>query len=615
MIEVPLRLNVPFGRGEATLAFVCRLAARNGIKLARLFCQDVGIGFTSLRNGEPDAIDRLAEVAGVSIADLDAGNVVRRREGLFLGDNRLTLTFLRRQTFHVCPACLQDDIAGSMFEPDAAAYGRLIWQVIPFRTCPVHGMALVDLGSGDFSTVYDFTAVIRPSLRLLDAFSKGATLRPQSELERYVANRLRGDPVAVPFLDDIELHAAARFCEVLGASVLFGRGLRMHRLTDDDWHLAGATGMAIACAGQDGVRHALRELRRMTPYGFRARAAPETPFMKFRAWLKKASGDTAYSGLHAFVERFLAEGGDADVEFKRGRAAEGSYDLKVRLKDTDMGHEKYRFLATDGSRAGAMIMPTGNGQTGLTDRAAELAGADMPLGAAANHLRCDLALFGSMMARGIVSRSNPGNGSQAPMFVREELDRLLARMKAVATPVLKPAGDEAGIPWTADTTGVAEIDIFMLVLEGALGHVGQLVNRPGVRGLLVRPEEVRAHLEARAYPGLPWAEAAEKLRVSTEALTVLVGSGYLETGRAEVALSGYRAAMISKKSIVAFKHAFVDWKDLCIARGVLSNEGRCYPELRNAKPDIFSTAPRMTFYRRTDAPPLVRERRTIASRT
>jgi hypothetical protein len=607
VIEVPLRLNLTFEAGEATLAFASRLAARNGIRLARLFCQDVGIRFLGLMDGSLDALARLAEVAGASMADLGAGNVVRRREGYFLGDNRLPASFFRRHAFHVCPACLQDDIAGSTLAPDAAAYGRLIWQVVPSRTCRIHGMALVDLGSGHPSSPQDFTAVIRPSLRRLDGLAMGASLRPPSELERYVAARLEGNPVTVPFLDDVELHAA-RFCEVLGACVTFGRGLRMERLGEDEWHFAGATGMTIAAAGKDGVRHALCELRRTNPYGFRVTAAPQPPLRQFRSWLSNASKDRAYRGFRAFVEGFLADGGDADIEFKRGRAAaEGSYESRSVPTDTSHEDGKYRFLANGRIHAGAMTTPMSDGKKPPTETPVANVEAGLTLGTAVDHLRCDLALFGSMMARGIIRRSNPDEPNQPPMFARKDLDQLLARIETVATPVLRRDEDEDGIPWVAASVGIAEGEIVQLILEGVLGRVAQLVDRPGVRALLVRSVDVRAQLEARAYPGLPWIEAAAYLGVTPAALTLLIEPGNLEVERATAALSGYQVAMISQKSLDAFRNTFAKRRDFYMDHDARDWYGHLRPELYKVQPAISSKDPRCEFFRRSDAPKFVRK--------
>jgi|FEC22Drversion2_1045045.scaffolds.fasta_scaffold00221_28 hypothetical protein len=135
--------------------------------------------------------------------------------------------------------------------------------------------------------------------------------------------------------------------------------------------------------------------------------------------------------------------------------------------------------------------------------------------------------------------------------------RSFARLKATATPAGTVNGGEADIAWAAATLGVAEVEVIKLIPGGVLERVAGLANRVGIHALLVRPEEGRAHLEERAYPGLPWVGAAEQLRVSPAALSVLVGSGYLESERAEVGSSGNRTAMVSKESIHAFQHAFV----------------------------------------------------------
>lgn len=268
---------------------------------------------------------------------------------------------------------------------------------------------------------------------------------------------------------------------------------------------------------------------------------------------------------------------------------------------------KYRFLTGSFIQNEAMTNsmngvehPTGNRTTN-----AEM---ELPLVAATDHLNCDLALFSSMMARGIVRRCDAGQPGQPPMFAREDLDRLLARIESVATPVPKREYEDYGLPYVAAKVGVAEVEIVQLILEGTLGRVARLVDRHGIRALRVRPGEVQAQLEMRAYPGMPWIEAAEHLGVKPAALPLLVEPGELEVEKAEVTVSGYRVVMVSRKSLADFKSTFIEWGDVTeYLRGPFPLI-RCHDEIRKATPAIISDKYRLKFFK-------VSELNAIISRT
>ena len=294
--------------GEGVMSFVSRLAAANGLELVRHFCADTGLGFQGLVDGSDDELIRVSRLTGIPVEDLGAWTMKSDADGFSLRGERLVQSSILRTSTHACPACLIADIARSTRSPDVAAYGRTVWQVASIRTCPIHGMALVEVGRGKGQTTHDFTAVVRPSLDDLERLRDAAALRETSAFERYMLRRLDGEPVQPsPFLDSLPFHAAGRVCEMLGGVALHGRKLQVDRLGDDDWHLAGTVGFDIAASGEVGIREMLTDLQRRFDFASSPNSGPSAPFGTFYGWLHQTGSQPSYEPIREILRRHIQE--------------------------------------------------------------------------------------------------------------------------------------------------------------------------------------------------------------------------------------------------------------------------------------------------------------------
>jgi TniQ len=258
-----LRITVDLGTGETTASLASRLAAANRLR-AQDFCLDWGIRFQAVVDGVETAVAAIADKAGVALPDLMSHAYIRGT-GLNYTHRGQALTrfSLRRATVMVCPMCLAADMAASSREPHLAAYGRALWQIDAIKDCPVHGIALMAVSS-DMSpnTLHDFAYHVAPVLAGINHLVAEAQPREMTGLQSYIIARLDGGCPS-PFLDGIELHAAIKFCEVLGAVELFGRMTNLNELSNDDWRLAGAAGFEITAGGPASIGAFLTQLAQL----------------------------------------------------------------------------------------------------------------------------------------------------------------------------------------------------------------------------------------------------------------------------------------------------------------------------------------------------------------
>ena len=129
-----LAITVPICKGETLISYVSHLATANGIVSAPEFCRDVGLSWSSLRQGRNEQLERLSELSGVRTDDLkNAANVSIGALDYMLSGQQVTRKSLVQHETRVCPLCVVDDAA------KGTPIGRVEWQVKTYRTCHKHG--------------------------------------------------------------------------------------------------------------------------------------------------------------------------------------------------------------------------------------------------------------------------------------------------------------------------------------------------------------------------------------------------------------------------------------------------------------------------------------------
>ena len=563
MIDEPLRLTVPLVDGESTLDFLSRLAARNGVGTMGKFCKDQGLILGHIRDGCPTELARLGRLAGVPVPDLEAACLQKVTGGFMLRGHRMAASSLRRHRFLVCPACLQKDIESSDLRPSAAAYGRLAWKVASIRTCPAHGLGLADIGLGRIPNDQDFAAAVRPHLKRLDVLSGEAPRRPASELERYVQRRIDGQLGTAPFLDSLELHAAARFCEVIGAFSLHGRGLCMDALGDHDWYLCGAAGIGIAGDGEAAIRSFLTGLQRAYPYGHRVKEGPRPPFADFRLWLNSRN-PAAYGAARDLLARHVAETPPDVVQDKpripgvKTKAPPSVFGMPRKILVTPV---RPRRIEPTASLVETRPFTMNAGHAASSHPPSETARPPMlTSSAAAAWLGCEASLFVSLQAHGLVTPTY-GDGDWRHAFERGQLDDLLTRLLAGAE-MVEDIADAVSITEAANGCSCALVEIVHLLLAGEISWKGRRPTGNGIASLLIQTHAIRMSMERQGVPGPTLREATVETGVKPKALASLIAMGAMTTKTAVDALTRTLMTVIPQSSLEEFFEYYVELDDI-----------------------------------------------------
>lgn len=331
--------TVPFMADEAPASFVSRLARQNNIPSVRDFCLDMGLVFQRIVDGCEDTLAKVAGLVGMSALPLLDQAIHRDGKAFAWRGQTMVRSTLRRARLHGCPACLLNDIADGHAPAECAPYGRTIWLLAPIRSCPVHGIALMEIArAGGPHDLHDFALLMQPRIGDLGRLAAGAVPRPSSPLEDYLLGRLDGITGAVPWLDGLAWHAAAKTCEMIGAVALHGRTPNLKKLTDADWHRAGEAGFGIAREGEDGIRTFLSELQRTYPYTRAATEKPQAQFGRIYQWLAFGARHPAYEPVRELIARHIHEStpvGPGDLLF--GKPVEPRILHSIRTASLETG--------------------------------------------------------------------------------------------------------------------------------------------------------------------------------------------------------------------------------------------------------------------------------------
>ncbi|MEN9061889.1 TniQ family protein [Ponticoccus litoralis] len=200
---------------ETAFSFVSRLAAMNGVDTAG-FCTDMGLPFTKMIDGTPDALARLADLSATDVEELRrwSPRYLGNREHEFRG-NRLHAKAIKESTVRGCPACLREDAEAAPDSFEGDMYIRGHWLFRPVTLCLKHHHLLVPLwAEANVSRRYDAAARLAEIAPGVWAGKLDKELRAPNPFDEWIEARLAGTPTE-SWLDQFDLYAAAHFCELL----------------------------------------------------------------------------------------------------------------------------------------------------------------------------------------------------------------------------------------------------------------------------------------------------------------------------------------------------------------------------------------------------------------
>lgn len=537
MIPLHPSLTVSLRKDEWAASFCSRAALLVG-RSARDFCRDMGFSFQDIVDGRDPALELLALRTRTDIKRLVRASVRKVAEHRFsLRGQTLVRDALSRKTLRVCPHCIRTDLEQRSEPLAVRPHGRTAWLVGPIRTCPEHGVGLVAVSVDDHpQRVHDFSALVQPAISNIGQIADAAPRRRSSTFEHYLLARCEGrDGDRAPFLSALPFYAAAKTCEVIGAIATLGIRFRTDRLSDAEWHEAGAAGFEIASAGEDGIRAFLSRLQD------RVRSAkgdwgPRLVFGRLYEWLAHESEDAAYEPLRDIIRRHVIEtmpvgpGNDVfghEVMVRRLHSIRsaslemGAHPKRLRKLLHAAGHVSSASLELSDS----WVMFDAQAMHEFLERVSEA----MTLGEAAEYLNVprphDRLLF---EAGFLVPFVRGGKGIlKDHAFARRDLDAFLERLLAHAPTVAPRDGALVPIPSAAKRASCSAVEIVRLILDRNLTRVRRRADVPGYMSVVVDADEVKPFVHGQANGSLSLREVEQRLGTATRVVKALIEHGYL----------------------------------------------------------------------------------------
>ncbi|WP_262272060.1 TniQ family protein [Microvirga yunnanensis] len=542
------------------------------------FCQDTGLDFQGLVDGDGTAVEKLARLVGVSPDAYASGTIRRNGQEFNIGGERLVDSALRRTRLHICPACLKDDLSCSDLPPPAAAFGRVEWLLTSIRTCTIHDIALVELPRPAKAKVHDFAAFAGPALSDLDRLLSDATRRPASALERYVSQRLQGSLAETPFLNSLELHAAARFCEVLGAVEQFGANAKLGSLSEDSLYLAGDVGYSYASRDETGIREVFTTLHSRFLSSHRGSEGPNAFFGSFYHWLSGGGKHPAYTPIRDLLRNHIVE----TIPVGTGQVILGTAVTQRRLhsvwtasRETGIHPKRLRKILT---AEGVIKKEHARVKNGFTVFEVEAASKVLdtvldaiPLIAVESYLGSGRIHTALLYEHGFIQpclSSSKVYSIRQNLFARTELNAFLATLFRDATDLAEADVSLADLPGAAKRARCSAMEIVQFILDRKLKRVVRDPAKTGYMSLLVEVDEVRTLLACKPLDDLPFFRVRDMLRTSDQVIRALVDNGVLKTRAVVNPLNRCPALFIIRQSADEFAKTYCSISEMAREAGV-----------------------------------------------
>ena len=603
-----LGLRVPHGAGEGLPSHTSRLAYWNGCSSMGEFCLDMGIYARDVVQGDPAAIERVAELAALDPDELGR-MTIRKLEGVTeyeLAGQSIDKLNLRRDHMRICPLCLREDFERWPELEDAAPYVRTEWCLRQFHACPDHQILLVHVQAEE---VHDFTrAFVTTRWKTEDWFSN-LVVSPPTGLETYLRNRLRGEEVEPHWLDQFPWDRAAKLAEIVGAAILWGRSFSIRKLPCNQWQKAGAAGFQALSGGEEGLRQFLTDF--IDKYGrYDARCAgPEGLLGKFFFWLNQESDDPAYAPVIEVVSEFVQDMlplAPGDLVLGKPVGVRRYYSLPALCEKTKIPRRRLRqLLIGSGMIKGQESLADGSVLIRADDAAAFLTDIDVPIQMkeAEVYLNAHRPNTQKLYRAGFI-KSVPmaATGLKTVAFAKRDLDAFVESLLGDAPDVGADEIDFFPITRVASKRRCHIEKLVAMILDG---KVTAIRRDPGVRGLisvLVNGAVIDQAIGREERPGLSIKDARGILRTSGDTVRALIRVGAIRTTAFFHPRTEKTIQTISSEELAGFQKRFVSFADLRTRHGITFTAMRQKMESAGLEPCFDPEVVPTRYYLRTDCP-------------
>lgn len=525
---------VPFDPTESVIGYAARLGDLHTGGRTAPFLRDIGVKILDLARGQPDAIQRLADISSVS-ADALIANAPRGIDQTHF-DVRgeiVSAEFLSTPHTVFCSACLMED--------DQASGGRTgyrrhqwSWQLNVVRTCPAHGLPLMRRKPGHYRDRFHELAIMVPEVgSKLSDLAASLEARPVSPLQTYAVGRLEGK-AGPAWLDSQDIDQAVRASEMVGALAEFGPTPNLDTFTACDWDRAGTVGYAITSQGEDGIRRALSEIQSVAERKG-DKLGPQAIFGRLYQWLarskaKKDPGD---------IKRILRDQIIETMEYAGGTLILDEILPERRLhtcatlaNETGLHPKTLRKVLVAKGLIPEAAKPWANTVFDAA-RGREIAASVQRLvtiKSLPERLGCTRPLAGDLLRERIlmpiVTEAANAQGRTNKGVDEREVEDLLARVEAAADPVDTVPAGFVDLAVAAMKARVSACEIVHLILAGKLAKVVRIAGVHGFAAIHVDAAEAKT-VAADVLFGMSPADAFGKVPMPVASGWELIRRGVL----------------------------------------------------------------------------------------
>jgi hypothetical protein len=603
MMRLPL--TVPLRPGETVTSFTSRLAAENG-RTANEFCRDFGIAFGDIVKGDTAAIAKIAGLAGADKPMLQDQTVVRSKYRYGYRGQLLDRNTVRTTEIRFCLACLRADIrAGRAVDPEIAVYGRAAWMIEAIKTCHVHDMPLVPTARRPARHIFhDFSLNIRPSIPALARLVASAPRRRPNGLELYVLARLDGTAKS-EFLDGLELFAAIKVCEVIGAVSLYGKNVVLKTMPEEKMVAALGRGFEIAHGGPDGIRKFLDKLM-LAADDRRRRDGSGAVFGRLYEWLTAHQQDAAYAPIRVLVAEYVFDrypyGAHSRV---LGIATPKQTRHSVRTLSLEAGQHPKKLrkvlraagVIDDRQMAFSDNNVTFDAQAGSA--AAQSAKRCLYLPAVRDRLNVSRIQADLLIKHRFIQPRDPIAGAY-DKYAIDDLDAFLGGLLRGAKTVDRLTAAMDGIPKAAKRAYCSSSDVIRMILERRLAWTGRLRGVRGYRSVLVKIDEVKAAVRGPEHGGVPLRQVGKVLRTHDLVVSALIAGKYLPSFRAVNPATRFMQTLVAPEELARFHKTYVSLHVLAKERKLHHLTMKIELDAAGIQPAFDHEKVRARFYRRSD---------------
>jgi len=601
-----LPLRVSHQPDQPPTSFASRLAWRNFMP-ARFFTRDMGIDFNKLASGCEVTIAKLALLGAASLEALMKCSIRKKGSVITLKGQVLNRNDLRRSRVHICPRCVQEDIAGSDLPPKLAVRNRVAWALNPIRTCPIHDAALIEVAKDiPVHDTHDWTGNVTPVISSLPDLVDNAPTRKPSGLETYLMARLDGHSSDL-WLDTLEFHAAAHFVEIIGAVAAFGKKTNLDLLTENQKYRAADIGFAVVKDGPAGIHEFMSQLKREHVTKASGSAdGPQAVFGKLYTTLAHGLPGAAYDPIREILSMHIFDNfalGPGDELFGKPVAIRKLHSIRTALVEYKMHPKRLRKLV---EAEGLLPNPCLLDRDVLIDAAAagrifQREQNSISLKDAEIHLNAGRVQTKCLWDAGLIRSHKVGIGQMNEVFLKDELDGFLARLLTDAMPVDDYSEPIMDLREAARRACCSVVQVVHLILDRQMAWVGRHTPNKGFASMLVKLDEVKARVASPALPGLPaTAVAKQVLKTNPAVVTSLIEIGALKTIIVANPVNRCPTKIVPFNEIERFKATYVSLYDLSQQHGLHMTVMNRTLKNRGILPAAELAGVKATFYRRAD---------------